>query len=281
MIRIVKELSDRHRPHTVFSDFCELSALSISNAVDKSQFDAREARYLQIAKGYSKEEMNTFPKLLAHLIEWLSEGMDDCLGSLFMLLELGNHWKGQYFTPFPVSQLMGRMLAGDLHAQIEREGGFVTVSEPCVGAGGMVIAMADAMIDQKLNYQQAMHVIATDVDATAAHMAYVQFSLLHIPAIVVHGNSLTVEEWGHWVTPAHVLGGWDRKLKTRRMVRAFRELINAPEAAGSATVETIDMATTDNATVSPVTATNDTEEPLIATRDRIVARRVEQMDLFG
>ena len=46
-------------------------------------------------------------------------------------------------------------------------------------------------------------------------MAYIHFSLLHIPAIVVHGNSLTLEEWDHWATPAHILGFWDHRLKNR------------------------------------------------------------------
>lgn len=43
-------------------------------------------------------------------------------------------------------------------------------------------------------------------------MTYLQLSLLHIPAIVVHGNALSLEEWGHWYTPAHILGGWRARL---------------------------------------------------------------------
>jgi hypothetical protein len=40
------------------------------------------------------------------------------------------------------------------------------------------------------------------------HMAYVQLSLLGIPAVVVHGNALSLDVWGVWYTPAHVLVGW-------------------------------------------------------------------------
>lgn len=47
-------------------------------------------------------------------------------------------------------------------------------------------------------------------------MAYIQCALFHIPAIIVHGNSLTVEEWDHWATPAHVLGFWDHRLRKAR-----------------------------------------------------------------
>ncbi|MDN5753698.1 MAG: hypothetical protein L0H15_10540 [Nitrosospira sp.] len=66
------------------------------------------------------------------------------------------------------------------------------------------------------NAVQAMHATCIDIDATAVHMAYVQLTLLHIPAIAVHGNALPMEQWGYWLTPAHVLGFWDAKLKRGR-----------------------------------------------------------------
>jgi hypothetical protein len=40
-------------------------------------------------------------------------------------------------------------------------------------------------------------------------------SFATIPAVVVHGNTLSVEEWSHWRTPAHILGFWDSNLKRR------------------------------------------------------------------
>lgn len=30
----------------------------------------------------------------------------------------------------------------------------------------------------------------------------IQLALYGIPAVIIHGNSLTVEEWSHWFTPA-------------------------------------------------------------------------------
>jgi hypothetical protein len=77
----------------------------------------------------------------------------------------------------------------------------------------MVIATAEALCDEGINYQQAMHATCIDIDATAVHMAYIQLSLLHISAIVIHGNALSLEQWGYWLTLAHVLGSWDARLK--------------------------------------------------------------------
>jgi hypothetical protein len=56
-------------------------------------------------------------------------------------------------------------------------------------------------------------VTAVDVDPKCVHMSYLQFSLLHIPAVIIHGNSLSLEEFGRWYTPAHIMNGWNWKLR--------------------------------------------------------------------
>lgn len=231
-VKLLQANAYRHRPHEVFRDFCELGALSLSNAVDLAQYDRREARYLEIVKRYTAEEVGRFPAMLAAVVNSLECGFSDSLGQLFMALDLGNQWKGQFFTPYDVSLMMAKMTVGDIGAQVEQQG-FITINEPAAGAGAMVIACAHAIQDQGINYQTAMHVTAQDVDATAVHMAYIQFSLLHIPAVVVHGNSLTVEEWEHWKTPAHILGFWGSKLARRcrphQAAEAKPEAAQAPE----------------------------------------------------
>ncbi|MCZ4307028.1 N-6 DNA methylase [Zoogloeaceae bacterium G21618-S1] len=214
-IKTLRQVATNRRAHEVFRDFCELSALSFSNAVDRGQFDAREARYMEIVAGYTSKQVGLFPLMLAHLTESLSLGFHDALGEIFGALELHSQWHGQFFTPYPVAALMAQLTMPCGPEELPACG-FITVCEPAAGAGAMVIAAAEALLSGKVNYQQCMHVTATDVEPTAAHMAYVQFSLLHIPAIVLHGNSLSLETWSHWVTPAHVLGFWDLKLRRSR-----------------------------------------------------------------
>lgn len=214
-----------HRLDAVFSDFCELCALSFSNAVDPIHRDAREKRYLEIVAKYQPDDITRFSQTLAVLVEWLSLGMCDALGDLFMSLELGERGKGQFFTPYPISSLMARMTAGDLKEQLKRQD-HISLNEPACGAGGMVIAFAEAMLDQEVNYQHFLHATLQDIDSTAVHMAYVQLSLLHVPAIVIHGNSLAMTEWAHWVTPAHVLGGWDKRLYFPKAAQAMREVLS-------------------------------------------------------
>lgn len=229
MAKMINNLAHQHSPFQVFSDFVEMSALAISNAVDITQFDKREQRYLDIVKGYRKEEVNVFPKLLGSLTMHLESNPADVLGTLYHDLELHNNRAGQYFTPFPICQMMAKMTLGEGVTETIAEQGFITVSEPACGSGAMIIAYAGELANQEINYQQHMHVTAVDLDQRCAHMAYVQFSLLHIPAVVVHGNSLTVEEYSHWYTPAHVMGGWSYTLGNRKQkawLTTARELVS-------------------------------------------------------
>ncbi|WP_052321786.1 N-6 DNA methylase [Ralstonia sp. A12] len=153
----------------MFRDFCELAALSISNRVDLLQYDAREARYLEIIQRYEREEVEYFPRMLAHLLESLEGGHKDALGPIFEALQLADHYRGQFFTPWEVSRLMAKMLFSGAAAEIERKG-FITLMEPAAGAGGMVIAAASALLDEGVNYQQTMHATLIDIDAMACHM---------------------------------------------------------------------------------------------------------------
>ena len=209
---LITGISRRHDTFQVFRDFAAMAAISLSNAVDLAQAPSREAEYTQIIKRYSRDELAHFPKMLAALTCALEDDMADILGRLFHELELASKWTGQFFTPDCVCRMMAKMnLGGDARAIIE-ERGYLRASEPCVGAGAMVIALARELRAQGINYQQCLHVTAADIDMRAVHMAYTQLSLLHVPAVIIHGNTLSLEEWSHWYTPAHILGFWNGKL---------------------------------------------------------------------
>jgi hypothetical protein len=243
LITLIKKFSHSHHTHTVFADFVEMAAISISNAIDRTQFDLREKRYLDIVRKYSKEEVALFPQMFAELAESFelrvammrkaasagaaTSSLTDVLGETYMMLELGNARAGQFFTPYHVSRMMAMMVVGDGGPAV-RDHGFLRLQEPACGAGGMVIAVADSLNDAGHNYQQVMHATCIDIDPCCVHMAYVQLSLLHIPAVVVHGNALTLDVWGMWYTPAHVIGGWKWKLRRREAESRAHDLIEAP-----------------------------------------------------
>lgn len=232
--KLMRDVGRRHDTWSVFADFVEMAACSIANACDRSnpQRDEREARYMQIIKAYTREELERFPRMLAHLTEALTCGPGDVLGELFMELDLGNKWHGQFFTPYSICQLMARLSLGDMNtlkAEVERKG-FITVNEPACGGGAMLIAVAEAMQEEGVNYQQHLHVTAQDLDLKAVHMAYIQLSLMHVPGYVIHGNSLMVEQRSYWRTPAHVMGGWSWKLQRQERQRLEPETEQGDDA---------------------------------------------------
>ena len=228
---ITKLITDLHKHSTwqVFSDFVEMAAISLSNAIDKRQAESRESRYMEIVKRYAPDDLEQFPRMLAELVNELETKPEDVLGHVFHELELHNKYRGQFFTPYPLCQMMAKMHACNGHAQaIIEKRGFITAAEPACGSGAMVIALAEALRQEGINYQRHLHVTATDVSESCVHMAYLQLSLLHIPAVVVHGNSLSSEEFSHWYTPAHIMGGWAARLRNRPE-RPNTEIQSSPE----------------------------------------------------
>lgn len=210
MIKLFEKLAYRHNSWTVYSDFLEMAAISLSNSVDFLNRNEREKRYLDIISGYSKEEGAIFQKLFGELVTALEEETTDVLGELFMELQLGSKWKGQFFTPIHVSKAMGMVTLNDVDKLIQ-ERGFITVLEPASGGGSRIIGLALALREKGHNYQKDMVVTAVDLDVKAVHMCYIQLSLLGIPAIVLHGNTLSMEMYEEWKTPFYILGGWQFK----------------------------------------------------------------------
>ncbi len=232
-MREIVKLIERHRyerdTYTLFSDVCSTMAYSLSNAVDLGQRDEREKRYMDIIGRYDRDTTSDFPKVLAHVTMALQERPGDVLGTVFQELELGNKDRGQFFTPYDLSRLIAEMsLDGKIEDAIAMKG-FATIHEPAVGSGSMVIALAEAMRERGVNYQKQLHVTAVDVDERAAHMAYVQFSLLDIPAEVIVGNTLTGEVRDRFFTPVHIWDGWTTRLNHERAINKTKAL-TAPEA---------------------------------------------------
>lgn len=203
----------KHMLFDVYRDFCEMAALSLYNAVTFGpDREEREQRYLRVAKRYDRDELTEIAQLLAFVTLGLEVELCDFLGEAFGELEQHNSARGQFFTPFDVSYLMAELNIGSRLPELEHRD-FIRVQEPTIGSGGMVLAFALAMQRAGHNYQQQLHVVGADIDCRAVHMAYIQLSLAHIPAVIYLGNTLTMEFTETWYTPAHILGGWDYKLR--------------------------------------------------------------------
>lgn len=227
LIALINKAAYMHSTWQVFSDFLEISAIAIHNAAITKD-EAREKRYFEIIQKYRKQDIDLFPQMLGELVAALEDEPTDILGEAFQELELSSKWHGQFFTPMHVCRMMGEMMIPGLMQTIE-EKGFATVSEPACGGGAMIIGLAQAMKAAGLNPQEQIIVTAADVDLKAVHMTYLQLSLLCIPAVVVHGNTLLVQEWSRWYTPMYVWGVWSLRKQLEGIRCKVSEIMESEE----------------------------------------------------
>ena len=181
IIKTIQSMIGKYGVYNIFEDWVKMIALAYANQIVFSQ--KREEEYLEIMKRYDDVEHSKFYEMYAWLLEWSEEQMTDMLGYIYMHLELGSKAHGQFFTPYHVCQMMAKMQKYD--------GKIIKVNEPSCGAGGNIIALAEALKEQGINYQQKMEVICQDIDTKAVYMTYVQMCLYGIPAIVYQANTLS------------------------------------------------------------------------------------------
>jgi len=178
-----------------------MAAYAISNAVDSHHREEREAAYMRTIERYKPEAQKMFPEMFSEIVMSLEENPDqDCLGDIYMRLELNNSNHGQYFTPYHVCHLMSEVTSGDIKKEIE-ERGWISVCDPCVGAGAMFVAHANTCIKQGANHQMHVLYVGQDIDPIVAKMAYIQLSLLGCAGYICIGNSLTEPLTGHCLFP--------------------------------------------------------------------------------
>jgi len=97
--------------------------------------------------------------------------------------------------------------------------------EPACGGAGMVIAWAQCMLEAGLNPSQHLYSRCTDIDPMVADIAFVQLSLLGIPAEVITGNTLTLQVNCVRYTPVYYLNNWADRLAFRSRIDAMRKFM--------------------------------------------------------
>lgn len=220
----------------VWSDFITASACSIANSFDHDspQYQKREDEYMSCIERLG--DANKVAEMFAMVVMALEENPEqDFLGSLFMKLDLGNHWKGQFFTPYSVCKTMAAINSFDTEEAIEKKG-WVSINDCACGAGATLIAMANTLKEHGINYQNHALFVAQDIDRIAALMCYIQLSLLGCPGYVVVADSLTnpivgktlypVPQDGQefWFTPMYESDTWKYRRLFNMMDSFFKNL---------------------------------------------------------
>lgn len=199
----IKQLSITQGLNNVFTTFLELTAVCFRACSDARHSDEDKERYQDITKGMTTETASSYAKMMALLYLAVRENMDapcDILGAIYHELNLNNEWNGQFFTPDDVCRMIGSII-NPVDEDVAEKEGFVSINEPACGSGAMIIGAIWAMKQSNFDYKSKSLFVAQDVDIRCVWMTYIQSFLYCIPAVVIHGNTLTTEEWSRWTTP--------------------------------------------------------------------------------
>lgn len=158
-IKVFQELCYSRSSWQVWADLMAAMACTLANSVDKTEprHTAREKEYAECIKRLGGVEKPA--KCFAIVVEALERNPDqDFLGKLYMSLELGNHWKGQFFTPYNVCECMASITINDNVQTLEKQE-WISVNDPACGAGATLVAAANIFRRKKINYQTQMTVM--------------------------------------------------------------------------------------------------------------------------
>jgi type I restriction-modification system DNA methylase subunit len=188
IVKMINKMSGKYSAYEIFTDWVTCCAISIDNGCKIFHDDiwkSRENQYLEIRRKYTEEEWHQIVRMFSLLAESLESETKDILGDVFMKLEMGSSWTGQFFTPWNISRLNAEIGLGE-----PDKNGKYTINEPSCGAGAMIIAAAASPQEKGINFQTHMDVVAQDIDWKGVCMCYTQLSLLGISAVVVQGDTL-------------------------------------------------------------------------------------------
>lgn len=217
IIKLIEGFNYKFDLYQILTDIFEMSAIGLSNQVDHrpKEWKSREERYKQIMQRYTPEDRQVLLKIFGKLFDLLTgmieNGFDDYLGKLYMMSGTSNDNTGQFFTPYSISQACANLLISKemLEKHIE-SGEIITLNEPSCGSGGMLLAALDNLLNNyDFNYAQNVLIDCGDLDRRCVHMCYLQLSLAGVPAVVRHMNTLTLEQFDEWHTPALIMQ-WTR-----------------------------------------------------------------------
>ena len=188
----------------VWPDFVLITACTISNLVDKEQYEHRLDRINSTLKRYTEEERRQFLHLFNIIQDELTKNPDqDFLGDVYCGLGLCKKSNAQFFTPYDISKFMALACIGNPVEEI-KEKGMISVADPCCGAGAMLIAAANVCRENDVDIGRDVLFVAQDIDPLVAMMCYIQLSMLGCAGYILVGNSLSMEPVGPkntWVLP--------------------------------------------------------------------------------
>ncbi len=227
----------KHSIGSLFCDFLEFCTIAIQNEhmrfINEERFEKFEKRYYEIEKKYTKEDLNKIKNIFYYLKleadKRLEDGnISDILGEIFHHFELHNTYNSQFFTPQYVADFMASITLSTNYKKDTSEKGYIKIAEPCCGSGVMILGAVKAFNSAGGDYKTQFMTVATDIDIKCVHMTYIQCSLYGIPAIINHGDTLSLKTFETFFTAPYLFQNWQDK-KQNSLVLNFENFSQIEE----------------------------------------------------
>lgn len=217
LAKILKKCAHSRHMWDVWRDWCHFTALALRNSMDRVGWQEREDQYLAIVARYERADIDRFVEAFTVLVAELEAEPRDVLGETYMLLEIASKDMGQVYTPWHLCRLMAEMTMEGAVQQLE-EKSFITVNDPTVGGGAMLIAASVELQARGVNPQTQAYWVAQDLSEIAVYQTYIQMSLLGLPGVVIRQNTITENVYEVWPTWRHIFDGWDYRLRAENTI---------------------------------------------------------------
>lgn len=198
------------RPQT-YGDFMEYCALLLSSRTDPVHAEQRAKSLKRLKANYTDDEWQIFHQGLFDLcgtfVRNTQSGLyEDLFAVTYTQIGAASRAFQQDFTPVDIGRLIGAI---SLPAELSLpEEGFFTIGDQTCGSGTLLLEGAQRIADCGYNPTAHLAIQAADLDMRCVHMTYIHLSLYGIPAVIVHGNTITLDEYDRWYTPAYLWGKW-------------------------------------------------------------------------
>lgn len=192
IIKHFEPLSMKWRMDTVFSDWLTICTCMFAN-------QTAEDLYLETIKKYEREELTTFAKGFAMMVNAYDEGIKksdwvDVLGHCQEIISSSGHKSsfGQFFTPTGLCDLMAKQTIG----QSSFAG--AVVGDCACGSGRTLLAAA---FSSETPHLTLLH--GTDLDARVCQMAAVNLLMHNLEGLIIRRNALSLETFGGFYVHRH------------------------------------------------------------------------------
>ena len=189
-LKIFNTLCTSKMAWQVWADWISAVACAMSIAADRSK-DRYEKRSKEFRESMKRiGDLEKAQKLFDIMVDaFEADPGQDFLGEIYMELGLGNHWRGQFFTPISICKMMASVTMDESVHKLAEER-WISVNDPACGAGATLIAAAEYYRQKGINYQQRVLFVGQDIDRVTAQMCYIQLTILGCPGYVVVANTL-------------------------------------------------------------------------------------------